>query len=119
MRDQITAVMRDNPRPMTSREICDLLGKITIRQRMGCNGDHTPRSDVEIVSCSPTGDYCGGWNASSLPVVIHVERRDPRPDHLHPHLNRLAREGVVLKTPLPRFRCNVYSLATDLEALLT
>lgn len=128
LRDQITAVLRDHPKPMTTREICDQLGAITITLRTGCDGRH--RWPNEVVSCAVVSSLDVDWedvqqrgswfvpkdNPDWL-LRHHVERRSPRPSDLHSALNRLDRDGVVVKTPIPRFRCNVYALAADLEGL--
>lgn len=102
--DQIQAVLRDAARALTSREIADAVGNVTITERTGCDSRHAST----VVDCTPVGVFLDvGWQ-----VAIHVKRRPARPSDIASALARMERAHAVLRTPT-RYRCNLWSLHRD------
>lgn len=104
LRDQILAVLRDAGRALTTREVCDRIGEVTVRSRLGCDGTHS--CGLIPLSCQPTGHRVpGGWE-----LVVHVTRRPAVPRDLHGHLSWLAANGRILRVPVSRFNSVMWTV---------
>lgn len=133
--DAIVALLRDAAQPMTTRELCDGLGRWDMPTFTSCPQDPAKRAEVhayrwtdnvELISCLLKPWRGAEWHdfgQGRYDWVVHTLRRPLISGDIAGTLTRLVRNGDIVKLRIDRYNATVYSAAPtlvpvdDLEAM--